>query len=551
MQPQTLDQDAVALAKAIRQTESGGNFKAKGKSGEYGAYQFTEPTWNTYAKKHGVASALQQATPEQQNEVAYRQIKEWKDQGLNPGQIASMWNSGKPDAYLDPTYKGKNKSGVNFDVPAYAKSVATAYHQIKQGGLPTVDPQNPSSIAYTPPKQGFFKDVGQDVSKALTGAGTALSEAGQGKINPLSGLIQGVGAIAGGVGDLTTTALEHTPVVGGLVKGAEDLISKGVTAAAGTGLGQQAVGAMQHFAEKHPEISKNIESGVDIVSAIPILKGVGLAKGAIKKGLVGGVDAVLETVAPKLSSRETAEAIAKRGTSNQGVLRKTVINPDARVQAIADTVKTHVPTFNPSKGILYNIQETQKVVTDMAKTLKEAVIKGGKDRIFSFKEISSRLSKLEKPLLVASDTTLKNAYKRVQTKALEIIKEKGGKVSNLLDARQEFDAFIQKQFPDLYKSERLTPMRQAIKDIRQAITDFTAENLPGELGLRESLLTQHQLIKAIENMSEKAVGEATEIGSNVLTRIGDKHPIIKGALKTGSKALIEGTGIGAVLRMMQ
>lgn len=151
MQPQTLDNDAVNLAKAIRQTESGGNFQAQGKSGEYGAYQFTEPTWNTYAQKYGMNVPLKNATKEQQNEIAYKQIKEWKDQGLNPGQIASMWNSGKPDAYLDPNYKGVNKQGIQFDVPAYAKSVATAYQKIKQGGQASIDPQNPSSTANTAP----------------------------------------------------------------------------------------------------------------------------------------------------------------------------------------------------------------------------------------------------------------------------------------------------------------------------------------------------------------------------------------------------------------
>lgn len=153
MEPQTtstvsnLDPQAVNLAKAIRQTESGGNFQAKGKSGEYGAYQFTEPTWNTYAKKHGVNVALNQATPEQQNEVAYKQIKEWKDSGYDVGQIASLWNSGKPDAYKDTSYKGINKMGVSYDVPAYAKSVATAYQKLKSGGQVSADPNNPSSTA--------------------------------------------------------------------------------------------------------------------------------------------------------------------------------------------------------------------------------------------------------------------------------------------------------------------------------------------------------------------------------------------------------------------
>ena len=158
-----LDPDAVNLAKAIRQTESGGNFTAKGKSGEYGAYQFTEPTWKAMSSKYGVNAPLNKATSEQQNEVAYRQVKEWKDKGYNPGQIASMWNSGKPDAYLDSTYKGTNKSGAKYDVPAYAKSVATAYQAIKKGGQVQSDPNNPSSTAnQTPteqPKRGFLSTV--------------------------------------------------------------------------------------------------------------------------------------------------------------------------------------------------------------------------------------------------------------------------------------------------------------------------------------------------------------------------------------------------------
>lgn len=134
-----LDQDAVNLAKAIRQQESGGDFNAIGKSGEYGAYQFTEPTWKAYAKKHlGQDIPLSQATPEQQNEVAYKQIKEWKDADYNPGEIASMWNAGegRKSAYLEGN-TGTNKYGVHYDTVAYAKAVAENYQKIKSEFLNT------------------------------------------------------------------------------------------------------------------------------------------------------------------------------------------------------------------------------------------------------------------------------------------------------------------------------------------------------------------------------------------------------------------------------
>ena len=122
-----LDQSIVALAKAIRQHESGGNFTIKGKSGESGAYQFMPATWKTWAKQYlGTSNAAM--TPENQNQVAYRRIAEWKTQGYNPAQIASLWNSGKPK------WEGKvgvNKYGVRYNVPAYVKNVYSLYQRFK------------------------------------------------------------------------------------------------------------------------------------------------------------------------------------------------------------------------------------------------------------------------------------------------------------------------------------------------------------------------------------------------------------------------------------
>ncbi len=194
-QPTQLDPGAVNLAKAIRQTESGGNFNAVGKSGEYGAYQFTKGTWDTAAKKYGVTAQYNQATPEQQNEVAYKQIKDWKDQGYNVGQIASLWNSGKPDAYLDTSYTGTNKYGAKFDVPAYAKSVATAYQTIKGGGNVGIDPNNPSSVQ--PPPEG--KSVGGFIGNIFSSAGNLAESLGTAIAHPIQTIQNLGGTVAGGV----------------------------------------------------------------------------------------------------------------------------------------------------------------------------------------------------------------------------------------------------------------------------------------------------------------------------------------------------------------
>lgn len=164
-----LDPQAMALTKAIRQVESGGNFKARSKDGSFGAYQFLKPTWDNTARKYGVNAEWEKATPQQQNEVAYKQIKEWKDKGHNVGEIASMWNAGagRPQAYLQGL-KGTNSSGVNYNVANYAKKVATLYQGYKGQSQPQVQQEPIEPVEPLPPTIPEQKQViqtqGQPVS---------------------------------------------------------------------------------------------------------------------------------------------------------------------------------------------------------------------------------------------------------------------------------------------------------------------------------------------------------------------------------------------------
>ena len=144
-QPQTpnttgnsqLDPQVVNLAKAIRETETRGQadpYTAKGSSGEFGAYQYTKGTWDKDAQQFlGRAVPLEQADKLTQNEVAYKKLESLKKQGYNPGQIASIWNSGKPEWEGNI---GVNKHGVKYNVPQYVDSVTKAYQSLKQGEQP-------------------------------------------------------------------------------------------------------------------------------------------------------------------------------------------------------------------------------------------------------------------------------------------------------------------------------------------------------------------------------------------------------------------------------
>lgn len=556
--PDQIDPTIKALAQAIGAAETGPNatptaYTQKGASGEFGRYQFMPNTYKNYAQKYlGDANAV--PTIENQNKIVYSFVKEKKAAGFNPSQISSMWNAGegKPNAYKE-NYRGTNSQGVAYDTPAYAQKVSKYYEQYKGQGLGAVPGQ--VDAAMKPANNSFLTDASNTIGDAVGGVGDAVSRTLGGEINPLSGLIQGAGAAASGLGNLTNNVLEHTPIVGGVVKGAEDLIGKGVGALANTGVGQDVIQKYQEFAQAHPELAGDIGGAFNIATALPVLKGFGLAKDAIKGGisgvLHGGEDAVLNAVSPKLSAKEAAKAVASRGTVQKGLLRETQIAPDPYMQKVAASVKGAVPKFDAG-DLTKSISQSQAVVKSMATKLKQAVITGGADRIYPKRQLISILRKLEKPDLIASDNTLNNVYDRLIKRVEGLADKNGGKVSNLLDLRQEFDGLVKRQYPNLYSSETMTPMRQAVRDIRDAITNFTADNLPEGTGLKESLLTQHHILTAIENMAEKATsGPQKVIGSNALTRLAGRHPIIKGLVKSGTKAAVEGSGIGAVMRMTQ
>lgn len=263
-----LDPQAVNLAKAIRQHESQGNFQAVGKSNEYGAYQYTPETWAGDSQKYlGQPIPLQAATPEQQNEVAYKKIKELKDQGYNVGQIASIWNSGSPE------WQGKvgiNQYGVQYDVPKYVDAVANLYQQYKSQS--PVQETAPVKMEQKGPMLG--QELTERVSDLSKGVSTIIGGKDATGQTRVSGLIQGAGALAGAVGDVTGKALELIPGV----KWVEKQIGKGIGALANTEVGQSIINELQQQAAKHPELAKDAESVFNIVTAIPILKGLAVAK---------------------------------------------------------------------------------------------------------------------------------------------------------------------------------------------------------------------------------------------------------------------------------
>lgn len=210
--PSGLDPQIVNLAQAIRQVESNNNPTAQGKSGEFGAYQWEPATWAAESAAAGVNVPLQQATLQQQNEVAYKTLAAWKQQNpsWNIGNFASAWNAGQgaPNAYLDNNV-GTNSDGVAYNTPQYAANVANAYQAIKNGtatqtpaaqtsGLPTYGATFAASPEDNPLVAGF-KALG-NIPSSVYGVGAGLVNAA---LHPIQ-TVENLGSAAiGGVENLT------------------------------------------------------------------------------------------------------------------------------------------------------------------------------------------------------------------------------------------------------------------------------------------------------------------------------------------------------------
>lgn len=192
-----VDQQALALTHAIALQESGGssgkpNYNAVGDAGtSKGAYQWQPGNFEAAAKSAGLDP--NDFSPENQDKVAYSEIKGYKEKGYDPGQIASLWNSGSPNNWQNhsgtTTINGKT---ISYDTPAYVKGVQKHYQELaSQSNNPIspllsptqqstpIAPANPGSTGDTGFLQGLQEDLSGTNPESLgTQAGNAIKGVG-------------------------------------------------------------------------------------------------------------------------------------------------------------------------------------------------------------------------------------------------------------------------------------------------------------------------------------------------------------------------------------
>lgn len=556
----TLDPKAYALTKSLRHAETEGEadpYNARGKSGEFGAYQFMPDTYKAYARKY-IGDENAPPTVENQNKIAYSFVKEKKDQGYSPAQIASMWNAGegRPNAYKEG-HSGVNSLGVSYDTPGYAKKVSNYYRQFSGNVGAAVSQVAPEKLG------DKLENRLQSIGEAATEAGKGVSQIVQGKfgrglIDLGEGALRAFGGIAGGIGDAAGTAISAvTPDF--IEKPIVEAIGKVAGGAANSRTGQSIARA---YGELDPELRKDLEAVGNIATVVPIGKGAGLvAKGAREaiptatraiaktEGLAGKaarqslVKEALEVVAPKETLKVKKQAIKSGRASAGGAFSEASIGPDARTiraaEAAAGIVKKNRTGIENAAAVKEAIGEAAVKLEKDIKSLEVVPIvqQEEMDAILTraLKEIG------ENPTMVGNAEV---SATRILNKFKSFLPPGDVTASDLLKARKKLDNWIESLsggstvFDPAYENAKTI----ALRAIRQGANDLIAMKAPS-VAVKELLARQSALYDALENISAKAV---KEIGTTGADRFIKRHPRATGLIKTAGSAAATGLGVGSV-----
>ena len=316
-----LDVSVVALAKAIRSTESDNNYNAHGQSGEFGAYQWMPTSWSSNANKY-LGDSNAPMTPVNQDKVAYNTILNYKNQGYSPEEIASLWNSGKPNWIGNV---GVNSSGVKYDTPTYVNNVVQAYTQNKDEYFNSQ--QNTQDISGSPEQPsvgGFIENATGSVGNVLGGLGNAI-------MHPVK-TVENIASTAAGASEALTNTLGLTKFNNQDTQNFGNLLDVYKKKYGGSSIGE-VVNNIAHTAYTDP-------AGMALDLSV-LLDGIGGALGAAGKVS----DAAKISEFADLAKTGTPEAVAeltKPGTLSQiGSAMKTAsnyTNPLAPVGKVIESV---------------------------------------------------------------------------------------------------------------------------------------------------------------------------------------------------------------------
>lgn len=356
------------------------------------------------SRGHTVSSFVSKYAPPVENDTNTYIAQATKDLGVTPDtpvkdvdsdKLAKFIIKKESSSSVGTRYKVKFETGqtVVFDEKPSQADIDEVSQKLnlsgggqEQGGYDTTpapsgtiqktEPKKPEDIGLGDELSGRATDFVKGASRGIEGLVGGFT----GKISPLeatkqtlSGAVRTAGAVGGALADTTNALIEKTPVVNKVFGFIEKLAGKGAESFLNTDLGQNVAQEVVKFQEKNPELSKDIGAGFDALSAIPILKGLNLAKNlALNTAAKTMERAAVNSVAKKLekSAFEGSFKTAQKLVKDRGVFKEMLSPKVLEHNGQKIVLERVIPDVAGGK---YVTQEAEQAIKNNTKTLTEAI----------------------------------------------------------------------------------------------------------------------------------------------------------------------------------
>lgn len=380
----------------------------------YGKYQIMGaniPSWSKQYYGQSLTPEQYLQNPAAQDAVAHGKMSDDYKQYGNLSDVASVWFSGRPLA------EAGNASDVNgTTTPDYVKEVLGNINSMFGGGVADAATLPNTQSSQQAPKQplthdqmvaninaleqqgasqdeiqgyldslkssapsgeaqgadgasqgGFqpdyslipkYSNIGDELVKNLSGRLDTLGQAGNMLTSPggtqfPSGVLQGAGAFAGGVGDVLNAGFQAIPGVRALEQG----LQAGLGDLAQTPMGQNIVSGLSQFAQAHPEAAGDISAVANLASLIPLYKGLSLTKA----GLGDTVSSVVKGDLKDAATAEIGSNLTRSALSDVKDAEARNLDPIGYLLSNPETLPG-IAQKDTGVGFKYSTEDAQKAV---------------------------------------------------------------------------------------------------------------------------------------------------------------------------------------------
>ena len=336
---------------------------------------------------------------------------------------------------------------------------------------------------------GLTEDIGNRLKSIWDNTAAGTQAATEGKDQLSSTVLQNVGEVAGGIGDAASRVLELVYKTG-VTNENQDKVKAAANEFLTTDTGKAAVDALKGgieawdgFKQSNPTEAKNMEAVMNILTAIPAGKGLGVAGSAAKEakniagdtvrlagtalkagdnGVANAVTnetkAVIKAVKPALSTRRDKRAFSKTlETANQRIVEDGHQPTD--LQSYADSLR----------------DSKRKVWSEVETSLKSA----GADTKVDLMPVATALRDMAKsPAMLRADP---GAAAKIKALAMNLVKN-GKKISiqDAEDLKQFINAELNGTFGKFNLSKTEVNSKKLVTDLIGKQLDEKLSKVPGE-----------------------------------------------------------------------